>query len=187
MFIFQKKRKRKENILLIGSNLWYFGEGMLGPLFAIFGERIGGNILEISWAWAIYLMVMGIFIIFIGNLSDHIGKEKLMVSGYALNAIFTFAYLLVKTPTHLFIVSGGLGIASALSIPTWMSLYAKYEDKKHDGRTWGIATGLDRIITGIALLIGGMIVTYLSFKTLFITMGSIQIIATIYQAKILQK
>ena len=31
-------------ILLIADNLWYFGEGMLGPLFAIFAQKIGGDI-----------------------------------------------------------------------------------------------------------------------------------------------
>lgn len=172
---------------MVGSNIWYLGEGMLGPLFAIFGEKIGGSVLDISWAWATYLIVVGVLVIYIGKLSDHIGKEKLMISGYALNAVFTFAYLLISTPAHLFIVQAGLGVAAALSIPTWMSLYAKYEDKRHDGYTWGVAAGLNRIITGVAIIIGGLVVTYLSFTVLFLIMGTVQVIATIYQALILRK
>lgn len=178
-------KNKKERILLVGSNLWYLGEGMLGPLFAIFGQRIGGNVLDISWAWAIYLIIIGVLVIVIGNISDKISKEKLMVAGYALNAIFTFAYLLVSRPVQLFLVQAGLGVAAALAIPTWMSLYAKYEDKKRDGHTWGLATGLDKIVTGVALLAGGMIVQYFSFTVLFIIMGTIQVVATIYQARIL--
>lgn len=42
----------KEWILLWSSNLWALGEGMLGPLFAVFAQRIGGNILDITWAWS---------------------------------------------------------------------------------------------------------------------------------------
>jgi len=181
--MFDKKLK----ILLYGSNLWYLGEGMLGPLFAIFGGKVGGSILDISWAWATYLIIIGILVIFIGNFSDKIGKEKLMVAGYALNAIFTFCYLLVSAPVHLFLVQAGLGVAAALAIPTWMALYAKYEDKKRDGFSWGIATGLNRIFTGVALMIGGLIVTYFSFNVLFIIMGIIQVLATLYQAQILIK
>ena len=30
-------------ILLIASSLWYFGEGLFGPLFAIYAEKIGGD------------------------------------------------------------------------------------------------------------------------------------------------
>lgn len=178
---------KKLKILLYGSNLWYLGEGMLGPLFAIFGEKVGGSILDISWAWAIYLIIIGILVIFIGNFSDKVSKEKLMIAGYGLNAVFTFCYLLVSAPVHLFLVQAGLGVAAALSIPTWISLYAKYEDKKHSGLSWGIATGLNRIATGVALVIGGLIVTYLSFNVLFITMGLIQVLATLYQAQILIK
>ena len=167
---------KKLKILLYGSNLWYLGEGMLGPLFAIFGEKVGGSILDISWAWAIYLIIIGILVIFIGNFSDKVSKEKLMMAGYALNAVFTFCYLLVSAPVHLFLVQAGLGVAAALSIPTWLALYAKYEDKKKGGLSWGIATGLNRIATGVALVIGGLIVTYLSFNVLFITMGIIQVL-----------
>jgi hypothetical protein len=43
---------RFTKVLMTGSLLWYFGDGMLGPLFVVFAERIGGNILEIAWAWA---------------------------------------------------------------------------------------------------------------------------------------
>ncbi|MBI2673498.1 hypothetical protein HYX19_04505 [Candidatus Woesearchaeota archaeon] len=129
--------KKKEKILLYGSNIWALGEGMLGPLFAVFTQRIGGNILDIAWAWALYLMVAGVLVILVGKISDGIlSKEKLMVTGYALNAIFTFSYLFVSSPLHLFFVQGGLGIAFALSNPTWNALYAKYEDKKQDGFIW---------------------------------------------------
>ncbi len=171
---------KKERILLLGSNLWYLGEGMLGPLFAVFAERIGGDVLDIAWAWSLYLVIIGVLVIVIGNWSDKIGKEKLLIAGYSLNAIFTFAYLLVSTPLHLFLVQAGLGVAAAFSIPTWMSLYARHEDRKHDGKIWGLGAGLDRIVTGIALFIGGIIVMFFSFTTLFVIMGCIQVIATIY-------
>jgi MFS family permease len=181
--------RKKEKILLYASNTWSLGEGMLGPLFAIFAERIGGNILEISWAWAVYLIIMGVCVILVGKISDNQKnkKEKIMVAGFALNALFTFSYLLVSQPMHLFIVQAGLGISAALTIPTWNSLYAKYEDKKHDGYTWGLASGQSQITTGIAIIIGGLIVSYISFQVLFITMGIIHIIATIIQAQILRR
>lgn len=179
---------RNIKILLLGANLWYFGEGMLGPLFAIFTERIGGDILDVSWAWATYLIFAGLLYIVVGKITDaHDNKEKVMVVGYALNALFTFGYLLVAAPWHLFIVQAGLGVALAMSSPTWTALYAKHEDRRHDGFEWGLAGGMAQIITGIAIVIGGYIVSYGSFTALFIIMGSIQAVATIYQARILRK
>ena len=29
-----------------GANIWYFGEGMMGPLFAVFTDRVGGDTLS---------------------------------------------------------------------------------------------------------------------------------------------
>jgi hypothetical protein len=179
---------QKIRILLYGSNLWALGAGMLGPLFAIFAERLGGNILEISWAWATYLMISGFFVIIVGKMTEKkYSKSRVMMLGYWLNALFTFGYLIVSEPWHLFVVQSGLGIALAMASPTWSALYAKYEDKKHDTFEWGLADGEARIITGIAMVIGGLIVSYLSFTALFATMGIIQSIAAIYQSKILVK
>jgi len=178
----------KEKILLYGGNIWYLGEGMLGPLFAVFAERIGGNILDITWAWATYLIISGVLIFLVGKISDEkFAKDKLMMVGYGLNAVFTFGYLLISTPTHLFLVQAGLGVAAALATPTWHALYAKYEDKRHVGGTWGLADGSAELITGVAIILGGLIVTYFSFTALFLIMGIVQVIATIYQGKILRK
>ena len=177
---------KKEKILLIGSNLWFLGEGMLGPLFAIFGQRVGGDIMDLSWAYALYFITVGLLVIFIGKVSDKLSKEKFLVLGYLLNTLFTFSYLMVSSTLHLFLVQIGLGISAALTIPTWYSLYAKYEDKKHGGVTWGLVAGNDRIMMGIAMMVGGVIVTYFSFNALFITMGLVQCVATYFIAKILK-
>jgi MFS family permease len=177
--------KLEEKILLRGASFWWLGEGLLGPLFAVFAGKVGGNILDISWAWAIYLLVTGFLEIFIGRISDKIGHAKLMVIGYALNAVFTFGYLFITNTTGLFIVQAGLGVALALADPTWDALYAKYEDRARPGRIWGLEHGVEEIITGLSILLGGIIVAYFSFTTLFIIMGTIQTVGTIYQAKIL--
>lgn len=177
---------KRIKILLYGGNIWYFGEGMLGPLFAVFTERVGGDILDVSWAWATYLILAGLLYIVVGKITDkYDNAEKMMVLGYTLNALFTFGYLFVSSPIHLFIVQAGLGIAVAMATPTWDTLYAKHQDRKNGGFQWGLAGGAAQIITGISVIIGGYIVSIASFTALFLTMGIIQVIATIYQAKIL--
>ncbi|MFM9911147.1 MAG: MFS transporter, partial [Chitinophagaceae bacterium] len=159
-------------ILLIGANLWYFGEGMLGPLFAVFAERVGGDILDITWAWAIYLVMTGICYIIVGKLiNGKTYKEKVMVFGYALNAVLTFGYLFVSSPWHLFFVQAGLGIAEAIVTPAWDALYARNMNALHDTFAWGLATGQSQIVTGIAIVCGGLIIHFISFNALFITMG----------------
>ena len=181
--------KRQTNILLWADNLWYFGEGMLGPLFAVFAERIGGDILDISWAWAVYLIVAGVFIMIVGKMSDGkvFTKERLIIGGYALNAVCTFGYLMVNSPFRLLLIQVGLGIAAAMATPTWDALYAKYEDRRHDGMLWGLSDGQAHLFSGLAIIAGGFVAAYFSFTALFVTMGIIQVISVYNICLILKK
>lgn len=173
-------------ILLIASSLWYFGEGLFGPLFAVFAERVGGDLLDITWAWAAYLMATGVFYIIVGRLFNHSPyKKHLMVLGYGLNAVLTFCYLFVHNTQQLFFLQIGLGIAEAISTPIWDALFAAHLDDKESTFHWSIANGHTHFVSGIAIAIGGLIANYISFDALFITMGIIQCIATFIQASLL--
>jgi len=177
---------KHERILLIGASLWNFADGMLGPLLAVFTARVGGDILDVSWAWSIYLIVTGVAVIFVGKYSDKHDKAFLLTLGYALTTIFTFSYLFVENPIHLFIVQAGLGLALALSNPTWSALYDQYSNDKQNGYLWGRADGQMKIATGLAILIGGFVVNNYSFEVLFIMMGCMQLVTTVYQAQMLR-
>lgn len=178
---------QKTKILRFADNLWYFGEGMFGPLLAVFAQRIGGDILDISWAWAIYLIVCGFFMIIFGKLADKMGSEILLVTGYYLNALFTLGYLFVQTPASLFLVEAGLGIAAAMATPTWDALYDRYSDGRHRGYLWGLSDGQAQLVTGIAIVLGGFIVQATSFTALFSLMAFVQLCAALYQTQLLLK
>ena len=179
----------RERNLLWGANLWYFGEGMFGPLFAVYAQKVGGSVLDITTAWAIFLAVTGVCTIFVGRIADrytkNLGREKILTAGYALNALFTFGYLFVSTPQELFLVQAGLGVAASLSIPTWLSLFAS-STKEHKASGWGLESGMSNFVHALAIVIGGYIVTRYSFEALFVMMGVIQVVAAIYQARILK-
>ena len=176
----QSRLKRRAKSLLYVSNLFCISEGMLGPLFALFTEKIGGSVLEISIAWAIYLIVSGVLIMLLGKISDkRVKKELLLVLGYCLSTIFTFGFLFVNSPASLFIIQIGLGTSAALITPTWDALYAKHTRRSKSGYAWGLAHGQAYILTGAAMLVGGAVVAYLSFNLLFAVMGVIQALGTV--------
>ncbi|MEY4057201.1 MAG: hypothetical protein RLZ50_413 [Bacteroidota bacterium] len=173
-------------ILLIASSLWYFGEGLFGPLFAIYAEKIGGDLLDITWAWAFYLVTTGVFYFIIGKYFNHSAyKKHVMIAGYGLNALLTFGYMFVSNPKELFLLQIGLGIAEALSAPIWDSLFASNMEDTENTFHWSLASGHTHFVSGIAIAIGGLIANYISFNALFLTMGIIQVIATFVQAKLL--
>jgi len=176
---------RSMKLLLLASSLWYFSEGLLGPLFAVFSEQIGGDVFDITAAWAAYLIVCGIAYPVFGRLVNRSRwKFRSIAIGYALNTVFTFSYLLVTNTQRLLIVQIGLGIAEAMSTPSWDAFFASQLNEKDDTFAWGIASGHTQFISGVAILIGGLIAKLISFQALFITMGTISLIATAVQVRL---
>jgi len=174
-------------ILIVSNNLWSLAEGMFGPLFAIFADKIGGDIFDITWAWAAYLVARGSVSVLTGKISDKwISKERLVVIGFGLHAIFTFSFLLVSNKWELAIVQLGLGLATALASPTWYSLFARYSGKNKNGLAWGIVNGLEDYLAAMGIILGGVLVVRFGFSGLFIIMGVVQTLATLYQAKMLK-
>ena len=174
-----------QKYLFWGSNAWYFAEGMLGPFFAVFAGRVGGDILDISYAWAIFWAVTGVVAIFSGKLGDHFGKARVLFFGSVLTVITTFGYLLVKAPIHLFIIQALSGVAMATLNPSWYALYGEHSSRKTSGSAWGWADGSGRLFSATAILIGGVVIKEFSFTTLFLIMGCIHTLGMLYQAQIL--
>lgn len=179
---------KRQKVLFLGSSLWAFSEGLFGPLYVLFTEHLGGSLLDVSWAWAIYLIMTGLLTVVIGRISDKkwFNKSNAMYLGYVLNALCTFAYLFIRTPTQLFIVEALNGLASALVEPNWHSLFARYEDKLRSGSAWGWVDGQAQVLSGVAVLIGGAIVKYFSFSALFIVMGIVQVLSLYVQIDVLR-
>jgi MFS family permease len=181
------KLSKTSKTLLWGANIWYFGEGMLGPLYAIFSEKIGGDVLDLTWAWSAYLVCTGFCYILVGKLFNRRGyKVQMMVLGYTLNALLTFGYLFVETPFQLFWIQVGLGIAEAIGTPLWDSLYASSLHREHETYAWGLSSGQSQIVSGLAFALGGLLTYYYSFDVLFIAMGTIQILAAVVTAQLLR-
>ena len=67
---------RKERVLLWSSNLWSLGEGMLGPLFAVFAQRLGASLTAYAVAKA------GVAALTIA-LGEEIAKDNVLVNAVA--------------------------------------------------------------------------------------------------------
>lgn len=115
---------RPVRLLLIASSLWYFSEGLLGPLFAVFSEQIGGDVLDITAAWATYLIASGIAYPVVGRLLNRSRwKFRMIAVGYALNTVFTFAWGIARGHTQFI---SGVAIAIGGLIANFVSFQALF-------------------------------------------------------------
>ena len=167
-------------ILLWSSVFINLSAGLFGPIYAIFVEQIGGDLLTAGGAYAGFSIALGVLVYFLGKWEDKIKhQENLVIWGRFLTLIATGGYLLIKAPWHLFIVQITLGIAQALTTPAFDSLYSKNLQKGKFASQWGSWEALTSVTIGIAAILGGLIAEEFGFKTLFVIMTLIALIALI--------
>ena len=167
-------------ILLLSSFFITLSAGLLGPIYAVFVEEIGGNLLTAGTAAAIFSISSGVLIYLLGRWEDKIKhQENILVIGRILTFVGITGYLFVKSPAHLFIVEIFLGISTAISTPAFDSLYSKNLSKGKFASQWGTWEAMYAIAAGIAAIIGGYIAQEFGFKILFIIMSVLSLISLI--------
>jgi MFS family permease len=144
---------------------------LLGPIYAIFVQNIGGNILSASSAWAIYTITIGVLTVIFGHFEQKLSWSRMLIWGRILTAVGIFGYFFVSNIYQLFAIEFILGVAASIKDPAYDSLFSKFLTKKKMSVEWGYQWGLTSIFGGMAALIGGTIATFFGFKTLFIIMA----------------
>ncbi|MBU0731756.1 MFS transporter [Patescibacteria group bacterium] len=164
--------KRPLKVILGTNALVILAGALLTPIWAIYVEGIGGDILTAGFAYAIFLIVAGVVIVVFGKLEDKIKRKDLVVVvSYAIMGVGFFCYLLVKSPWQLFIVQAIIGLGEAIYIPALNALYDRFIEEKKAASQWGSWDGMIYIVAGVAAISGAVIADYLGFSMLFIAMG----------------
>jgi MFS family permease len=174
-----KSLSRQSRVLLKMSFVTTFAESMLVPMYAAFTERVGGSILDAGIAFAAFSIATGLAVSLIGTRSwfqHHI--RLFLVLGFAISAACDFSYILVENRWQLFAAQIIAGLATGLVEPAWDALFTEDMDSS-SVKHWSIWAGGTHLIAGIAALAGGAIVAYLSFTTLFVTMGLMDTLAAL--------
>ena len=175
-------------ILLFTSFFLNLAAGFLGPIYAVFVEKIGGDLLTAGLSFAIFSITSGILIYLLSKWEDHVKhQEKLIIFSRALSIIGFIGYLLINNPIHLFIVQVIFGIATSIGTPAFDSIYSKNLDKGKFASEWGLWESMYAITVGIAAIIGGYIAQNFGFQILFITMLIMSIISFILSLFLLNK
>jgi MFS family permease len=157
--------------LVVSSFFYNFASGLLGPIYAIFVEQIGGDILTAGSAFAIYTIICGVLILLLGkweNRAKH--KEKILVLSRVFTLIGFTGYLFVTNPIQLFLVQITLGAALAFGTPAFDTIYSKNLDKNKEAFEWGAWEGMYQIALGLSAIAGAIIVEFFGFRTLFVIM-----------------
>lgn len=168
-------------ILMITNMLVLTAGAMLGPIYALFVEKIGGDLLEASFAGGIFALAAGITTILAGKYADKNKRnEWIIATGYGIMGIGFLMYMFVESIWFLFGIQILIGSAEAFYSPAFDSLYSKHLTPKKEGRQWGAYESLNYFSIAIGAVIGGIIATIFGFNALFIGMSGLCFLSAIY-------
>jgi hypothetical protein len=158
-------------ILITSYSFSVFSEAVILPIYAVFVQGIGGDILDASGAMAVFLITQGLFTILTHRLSwIHNYRIPVMICGWALWVFGIAMYLTVSSVATLFLTQIFIAMGNAIADPIFDEELARHTDHKNEEFEWGLFEGSQSIIQGIAALVGGLIVSFFSFKILIYVM-----------------
>lgn len=175
------KLNRPLKILLTTNALILIAGAMLGPIYAIFVEQIGGDLMDASIAGGIFALVAGLTTLLSGKYSDKVKENELIVvAGYCIVGAGFLLYFWVDSVIFLFIVQAIIGLGEAIYSPAFDAVYSKHLDGKHSGTQWGAWESMNYFTAAAGAFVGGVIVTTFGFQALFLIMASMSFVSATY-------
>jgi MFS family permease len=175
-----KLNKNLRMLILVNATIT-FVIGMFAPFYAVFVEKIGGGAAMAGISWAIFSIVSGALIFLLSKWELRVkSRHMLLALGYLIRAVVFLSYAFMNNIPQLLVTQVLWGIASAIGTPAFDALYNSNTNADTAIVEWGDWEGISAIATGVAALIGGLLIQTIGFKILFIFMSIIAAMLGIY-------
>lgn len=176
-----KMFNRATKILLVTNGFILIAGAMLGPIYALFVEKIGGDLLDASYAFAAFALTAGITTFISGKYADKLKENELIVVwGYVIMGIGFLGYIFVASIWSLLVVQMIIGLGEAIYAPAFDSIYSKHISDRSSGREWGAWEAINYFTTALGAIAGGLLVTYFGFNLMFVIMGLLCFFSAFY-------
>ncbi|KKU92345.1 MAG: Permease of the major facilitator superfamily [Microgenomates group bacterium GW2011_GWA1_48_10] len=176
-FIFKKPL----HILLLTNGMILLASAMLGPIYALFVDQVGGDLLDASLAGAAFSLAAGFTVLISGKITDRVKEQELiLVFGYIIMGLGFLFYLLVSSMWTLLLAQIIIGFGEAIYVPAFDAVYSKHLDDDNIGSQWGAWESMNYFTAAAGAVVGGAIVTKFGFDPLFLIMGVLSVASGVY-------
>lgn len=176
VFGFSNLRKlpfnRALRIMIITNGMILLAGAMLAPIYALFVQKVGGDLLDASFAGGTFAFVAGTTVLVSGMYSDALRKKKLVVVlGYLVMGVGFLLYIWVSSIWFLLAVQVLIGFGEAIYNPAFDALYSQHLEPGKTSTEWGAWEATNYFATAVGAVAGGLIVTKFGFTPLFLIMS----------------
>lgn len=161
--------EKLRKLLLTTDGLYLLSGGLIGPIYALYVSKIGGDLLDASSTFAFFMFSAAIVTLVLGKWEDKQKHQaKFVVIGYGLGVVGYFLFLFVQNAYMLFFVQIILGFSVAVKDPAYDALFSA--SRKHLTLAWAQWEAVDYFVLGIGAFVGGFIAHEYGFFVLLVVM-----------------
>ena len=167
-------------ILYVSNGVFVFAGAMLVPLYALFAESVGADMLTISVLAATMLISKVLATISIRWLGDSVAEtEYLLILGFLLRALGWLVLLFFPIVFGLFVAQIIIGFGDGVGSPTFRAIFATHLDSGTEVRRYSEWELILATAGAVGAIVGGYIVTMFGFSTLLVFMSALALVSIV--------
>lgn len=168
-------------ILLLVNSIFVLAGNLLGPLYAVFIEGLGGSIAVVSGTWSVMLLTTTLVNFVLIRYGDRVKEhEYFLIMGFLFRAIAWIGFIYAHSLTTIILLQIVIGLGEAVGSTGFDAIMAEHLDRSSHIRDYAVWKTISNLLASVATLIGGFIVTWYGFTPMFYFMGSVALGCAIF-------
>jgi MFS family permease len=143
----------------------FMGSTLLTPLYALYRREFGFSIVVLTLLYSVYVVGNLCALLFLGGLSDQIGRRKVALGSIAVAGLSTVMFFFAPNPVWLFLARAVSGLSIGVAAGTGTAWLAELIDGGHRARASTIATTANFLGVAAGPLLSGVLAQYAPWPT----------------------
>ena len=121
----------------------------------------------LQWVVDAYTLAFAGLLLLMGTLGDHFGRKRLLQSGLAVFAAGSILAALAHNSGELVVLRALMGIGGAMIMPATLSTVSNIFPREERGKAIAIWSAVASIGIGLGPFVGGLLLQYFSWSSVF--------------------
>ncbi|NUR29487.1 MAG: MFS transporter [Catenulispora sp.] len=148
-------------------------------------KGLGATHAQYQWINIGYVLSFSVLLIAGGRLGDIVGRRRMFLIGLAGFTVMSGLCALAQNPSELIITRLLQGSASAMMIPQGIGMIREKFGRENSQKAFAIFGPFMGLSAALGPILGGMLITYTSWRWVFVINLPIGVIALYFAAKVL--
>src|ERR687883_323687 len=174
-----KYQRRWKTLAVLALSLVIIGldNTILNVALPSLQEEFGASASTLQWIVDAYLLAFAGLILTMGTLGDRFGRKLALQAGLLLFGGGSLAVLAVESSGQLIAVRAVMGIGGALIMPATLSIISNVFPREERAKAIGVWAGTASIGVGLGPLIGGLLLEYFDWYSVFLVNVPVTLVA----------